>query len=89
MSLGLCFCPIKYDQKWVSYLGIERYHYCGQSSMITNPLKERQKWIDFRQLNDSNYNFILFFKSFTLRAVYHGALSHFRFRRIKSPHVCH
>jgi hypothetical protein len=26
------FCPIKYGHKWVSYLGIERYHYCGQSS---------------------------------------------------------
>jgi len=28
------FCPIKYSHKWVSYLGIERYHYCGQSSNI-------------------------------------------------------
>ena len=33
MSLGLCFFPIKYDQKWVSYLRIECYHYCGQSSI--------------------------------------------------------
>ena len=26
------FRPIKYSHKWVNYLRIERYHYCGQSS---------------------------------------------------------
>ena len=26
--------PNKMSHKWVSYLGIERYHYCGQSSNL-------------------------------------------------------
>ena len=41
--LGIVFCPIKYGHKWVSYLGIERYHYCGQSSK--GKLTDQQKSI--------------------------------------------
>ena len=39
------FCPIKYSHKRVSYLRIECYHYCGQSSKAFSWHKGKEKEI--------------------------------------------